>query len=322
MNSAICTLFEGHYHYGVAALTNSLYANGFRGKIYAGYRGNLPEWADASVIQPVGNWGEAHVLQIVDGLQLVFLPLVTDYHFTNYKPDFMLELLEGPAKDIDAVYYFDPDICVSEQWTFFEDWVSCGVALCEDVNSPLPENHPRRVGWRRYFAKYGFDLKFRAPEYVNGGFVGVPREHIRFLSLWRDIQCAMADEIGGLQKAAFKNSLMDEKKLISSYIFNRTDQDALNATNEAYKNALSIMCQEAMAFKHGPHIMSHALGQPKPWHDNLLIAVIKGMKQGKATSDYWRYCNTPIQSQGWLKLALVRLYLAMGKVTFRLYGHS
>ena len=71
----------------------------------------------------------------------------------------MLELWDGPAKNAEALFYFDPDIVVNDSWICFEQWVNCGVALCEDINSPFQEFHPRRVGWRNYFKDYNIRIK-------------------------------------------------------------------------------------------------------------------------------------------------------------------
>src|SRR5690606_17172698 len=119
----------------------------------AGYRGELPDWALNARENPALEWPGGRTLEIGHELQLHFLPLKTNYHLTNYKPDFMIGLWKGPAKQATAMFYFDPDIVLNVPWGLFEKWVLCGVALCEDVNSPMLENYPRRIAWRNIFAK-------------------------------------------------------------------------------------------------------------------------------------------------------------------------
>ena len=103
MSYAICTLFEGNYHYGVAALSNSLYRKKFRGSIYVGYRGKLPDWANSAKDTTSFEWNGSKTLEVGEGMQVHFLPLDTDYHFANYKPLYMLRLFDGPATDAEGV---------------------------------------------------------------------------------------------------------------------------------------------------------------------------------------------------------------------------
>jgi hypothetical protein len=307
MNSAICTLFEGHYHYGVAALVNSLYTQGYRGDIYAGYRGSLPAWTSEAKDNPTLHWYNSRTLSVSEGLQLHFIPLDTDYHLTNYKPDFMLRLWNDLAREAKSIFYFDPDIIVTVPWVLFEEWVACGVTLCEDVNSPLSENHPVRSTWRRYFGSDGFTLRFKNSIYVNGGFVGVGIGDKGFLLLWQSLQESMAPAIGGLNKSAFTGS--KELPVLPLSPFARTDQDALNATVEAWEGVTSLIGQEGMGFKSGPRLMSHALGHLKPWLINPLTQAIIGQRPRLADHDYWLSANGPIKSQPeslikWRKVAI------------------
>ncbi|MDQ8190595.1 hypothetical protein [Roseibacillus persicicus] len=318
MISTVCTLFEGHYHYGVAALTTSLHVQGFRGEVFAGYRGDLPHWASSAKLNNESDWEGCRTIETLSGVKLHFIPVETQYHLTNYKPDFMLKLLEGPASYADSIYYLDPDICLSAPWSYFQNWVKCGVAVCEDVNSPLSENHPRRVGWRRYFESSGISLRFRFTDYVNGGCVGVERKEIGFLECWRDIQEAMAPAVGGLSASKLcggTSPLMKDPL----FCFNASDQDALNAAIEACPDVLvSILGQEAMAFKSGKAILPHALGSPKPWQKNLITLALGGKPPTTADKAYWDHVSGPLSAHtaGEIRTSRRKLQLASGIARF------
>jgi len=323
MKVTVCTLFESHYHYGVAGLSNSLFQQGYRGAVFAGYRGALPEWISAAQENTSLNWPGARTLEVKEGIQIHFLPLDTDYHLTNYKPDFMLRLWEGPAKGAEGILYFDPDIVVTAPWSFFEEWISCGVALCEDVNSPLSANHPRRVAWRRYFGGMGIELTFKEPIYANGGFVGVQEKDKTFLNQWVKIQEAMAIEIGGLGRSAFKTGgeQLSQKLLGDLACFSRTDQDALNAAVESWSGTYSHMGKPAMDFDRGGlNILPHALGQPKPWQIQPIRSAFKGIQPRNVDREYWHVIQGPFNAFGAMQIKSKKIQMLIAKVIGRFYA--
>lgn len=321
MISSVCTLFEGHYHYGVAALSNSLYNNGFRGTVYVGYRGELPNWVLKGKKESIGKWEDAITLYPIEGLQLVFLSLKTNYSLTNYKPDFMLELWEGPASNSNALFYFDPDIVIDDSWTCFEQWVNCGIALCEDVNSPLQEFHPRRVGWRDFFNKFDVSLEFKNSIYVNGGFVGLLKKDISFIKIWIKLQESMSVAIGGLENSIFSKQTYHSTILKTEgfQIFDKSDQDALNATLEAYSGNVSYFGKDGMGFDLGKAIMSHAMGSPKPWKTNHFLRAIQGSSPRSSDVIYWKNCSYPVLAHTRLEINQKRISIKVAKLIGRFY---
>jgi hypothetical protein len=315
VTAAICTLFEGDYHLGLGALANSAYQNGWRGTLYAGYRGALPPWASSAAPAAVGS-----VLNFSRDAAIHFIPLTTPAHLTNYKPDFMLEVWNTVAAQADAMFYFDPDIVLHCPWKFFEEWVSYGVALCEDVNSPVGYNHPRRAGWKRYFAPHGIALRDVTEAYVNGGFVGVAKADKAFLRTWMEVQKAMARDLGDLRRANLGGKdRLDESRTPPTYMFNCTDQDALNAAVMATHSAASIMGAAAMDFKPGGYVMAHALGVGKPWRKNYLLHSLEGMRPQLVDHYYWSSVLRPIAVHSSAKVKFRKLQIALGGLIGRFY---
>lgn len=317
MKTAICTLFEGDYHKGVAVLVNSLVRHGFKGTVFAGFRGALPTWATERASM-VGDGMGSSELKVTESVRLQFLPLSTESHLTNYKPEFMLSLWRGAASECDALLYLDPDIVVNDSWSFFHDWLQCGVALCEDVNSPVHESHPRRCGWRSFYGKHSIQLRPRLSVYVNGGAVGVRKEDIPFIELWQQMTLLMADLIGGMATTRISRGQKFKSKGFAN-CFDIADQDSLNAALEAYAGPISILGQEAMGLKPGHALLPHAIGSRKPWKCSYVLSSLGGRPPRSVDKQFWKYSDYPICALSALEIAVKRLTIMLAAAVGRFY---
>jgi hypothetical protein len=280
-NSAVCTVFEGHYHKGVAALANSLVANGFEGVIWAGYKGNLPAWA---TIEKQNN--DVSEMRVSEKLRIHFVKFDSTVFLPYCKPDFMLDILENKAPTLEKLFFLDCDIIVKCRYSYFEEWAEFGVALCEDVGSPLPVSHPLRFQWKQFFAPHGLTVHNRDHYYVNGGFTGLKRAHKDFLSTWSLVQNLMRSELKELKSVGHKDRTNP---------FNRTDQDALNIAKDITDLPLSIADGTAMDLSNFGYIMSHAVGQEKPWTKNYLKFVIQhGQRPTMTDKLFMQHTKTPL----------------------------
>ncbi|MGA2245464.1 MAG: hypothetical protein ABSH48_10725 [Verrucomicrobiota bacterium] len=308
--SAVCTMFEGDYHFGLAALVNSLHAHGFSGSVWAGYRGSLPPWA-----KPLAQDSTGSCFQVADGLNIRFRQLTTKHHLTNYKPDFMLDLWEHHCPGAQALFYFDPDIVVRCPWSYFETWARAGVALCEDVNSPLSRSHPLRFQWNEIYSRNGYPLQFRGDQYINGGFQGITHENKDFLRAWLLVQDIMGKEIGGLHKINKDVGGRD-------HAFSKTDQDALNIAIAITKQPISVIGKEGMDFASGGFTMSHSIGHRKPWNSNLLVESIRGHAPSTAGKFHFANVETPIHPYSPMRLKKKRLELRIASALGRFYHRT
>lgn len=289
MNSAVCTLFENHYHHGLVALVNSLSINGFQGSIYAGFKGSLPAWSSYAKENHSLNWEGAKTIDLNDGLRLHFLPVDTPYHLTNYKPQFMICLKEGLAKDAPGIIYFDPDIVIKCSWQFFEKWISYGVALVQEIsNDPMPSSHPIRLGWNETIEKCNRQTVRKLDHYFNGGFCGVSIANIEFVKLWISVLDAASAQFK-LELTQFVNSNGRPSLFVS------VDQDALNISAMCSECPISEIGPDGMDFMPGGWIMSHATGSPKPWKKSYIRSVLEGKIPTIADRVFWSNVRGPIK---------------------------
>jgi hypothetical protein len=305
METAVCTLFEGHYHYGVAGLVNSLSAAGYQGTVWVGHRGPLPSW----IVDADGFDAVTKCLQVTPTIQLQTVELNPPVSLTFYKPTFMLDVLERLAPDVGAVSYMDPDMVVKCDWTEIEQWVTPdGVALVEDLNWSMPSHHPKRARWQAFFAGYGEKPVRPLESYYNAGFVGVARAQIDVLRAWQRICAIVAAYSGG--------SLQQRRVGEADHLFHSADEDALNFTLSLSTTRLETFGPEAMDLAPGGKHLSHAVGSFKPWQGHHVRRALQGKPPNVAGEWFYRFAAGPLLPFSRLKLAkrrvAMRVALALG----------
>lgn len=283
MRITICTLFEDHYHYGVAGLTNSLAAAGYCGTVWVGHRGPLPAWM-ANNAEFDGDFCN---LRVTETLQLRMVRLNPPVSLNYHKPTFMLDVLRTYEPGATAVCYMDPDMVVKCRWSAIEAWMRPdGIALVEDANWSLPSTHPKRARWKSFFATHGMVPGRSIERFYNAGFVGISRERTDVIETWQRICALVAVHNGG--------SLQQRRVGHRDHIFHSADEDALNFTLSLCDARLDACGPEAMDLAPGGQLLSHAVGPVKPWEGRHVRRALSGEPPNLASQSFYRFATGPV----------------------------
>lgn len=295
-------------------MVNSLYKNNFRGSVYAGYKGNLPEWCSARKPDPEISWENASTLHITENCKVHFLPVKTEMHFVFYKPSFMMELFKIIKDDVEGIAYFDPDIVIKCRWQAFEVWMGHGVALVHE-STDMPATHPLRWEWKKVISKINRQSTRTLNSYINSGFCGVVKQNIEFLSVWAEVIDA-AVKYFRLTPARWGQT--NDR----TYLFYNTDQDALNIAAMCCNSPISEMGPEGMDIVLEGYVMSHALGRPKPWNKNFIQHALRGIAPSTPDKNYWANTKSPIQLYSKWRFTIKRVSISAAIFICRFYKKS
>jgi len=307
--SGICTLFEGDYHFGLAAFLNSLVHAGYAGPVWAGFRGPLPPWLN----QLKKTAQSTHEYEIADQIQLALVPVSSQVHLTNYKPRFMLDLLAGPAAGCEYLWYFDPDICLRVPWTFFADWQKYGIALCQEIiDNSIPQDSPLRHEWMEIGSRIGLKNPRALNHYFNGGLAGVAAKHLSFIEAWRRL-IEFAGATGYDLERMMPGTRMEP--------LHASDQDALNIAAMYSEFPLSTLGPQGMGFIPGDIKMFHNVGV-KPWRGSFLLRALGGAVPTNAMKYFLTQVSSPIRPYSPMALWGRRLACSIAAFIGRFYQRN
>jgi hypothetical protein len=305
----ICTLYDGDFHFGLAAFLNSLVRAGYKGTVWVGYRGTLPPWVGQ--LKRLEAAGDEFL--VTEQVRVVFLLLKTEIHLANYKPRFMLDLLANQARGCKYIWIFDPDIFVRCAWSFFAEWQRRGIALCQDaLYETLPEKDPLRHQWMDIASGMGLGQPRPLNHYFNSGMTAVAATQVSFLELWQRMM-EQAEKMG----VDLRTFVVGGRELP----FMACDQDAMNVAAMYTEHPLSPTGPEAMGFLPGRPIMYHAVGS-KPWRGSMLRRALAGEVPSGAAKFFFTQVSWPIRPYSPLQLRVKRLECAAAALIGRFYRRN
>jgi hypothetical protein len=306
-HSAIVTLADGDFHFGVAALANALARHGFRGTLWVGTRGALPPWAGGATAE-----GDVRRLAVADGLAIRFFPLAAEGLLSFHKARALLHVLDDLAPDVDRLFFFDADIVVKNAWAVFEDWAADATAVCLDISDPymLP-GHPKRRFWARMLERRGLPVR-PVTGYYNAGFLGLNRRDRALLETWARL-------VDWLPEEGRPHHVRRFATRASPLHF--MDQDMFNAALMAVDVPLAPIGPDAMdaLFPYNA-FMAHAFWRQKPWKRDYVRDALRGFPPDKAHVEYWKYLDGPIRPFTAAEHRRRMRGLTLGKLIGRFYA--
>jgi hypothetical protein len=296
----VCTLAEGSYFSGLAALANSLIPAGFEGRIVVGYRGSKPQWVESLKLLDQAS----QIYEVTSTVNLRFLELAGTWHLNNLKAHLINQIFNAYI-DVDLIYYFDTDIVVTQAWSTLVEWARDGVVLVLDMaDTYMSPHHVYRRAWRNLAAKQSLNCRDFSG-YVNGGCVGVNRAFAEFPRVWSVLMEELEREGADMKKM---------KNLTGQLAFARMDQDVLNATIMATDTPIALLGFEAMGlFPWWGEVMPHAMHYRKPWVRNYIYDALRGFPPNRTYRTYWKFVDGPIRPFGEFELKRKKLTVGIAR---------
>ena len=305
----VCTLAEGSYFNGLAALANSLVRAGFEGNIVVGYRGGRPAWLEALEKDQA-----LDAYLVTSEVRLQFIEVPGTWHLANYKGHLMQQIFREIVPDADLVYFFDTDIFIKHSWETLAAWAHHGVVLVLDMaDTYMSPHHVYRRAWRTLAERQNRKCR-DFTGYVNSGCVGVNRAFAEFPRVWSVLMEELEREGADMLKM---------KNLSGRLEFARMDQDVLNATIMATDTPIALLGYEAMGlFPWWGEVMPHAVHYQKPWVRNYIFDALRGFPPNRTYRDYWKFVDGPIRPFGEFELKRKKAAVALARLIGRFHTRS